>query len=134
MVPANTIVSNGVGRKLFQDKEVMENKRTKCLKSYVTAKEHTKLQQLAKQTGLSVSDYIRRIIAGQRIESRLDQEAFLSALKVNADLGRLGGLFKYYLAQGFKNVPPGEIRKVLHDIEDRQRQLKPVISKIRDMM
>jgi len=112
----------------------MENKRTKCLKSYVTAKEHAKIQQLAKQTGLSVSDYIRRITTGHRIESRLDQEAFLSALKVNADLGRLGGLFKYYLAQGFKNVPPGEIRKVLHDIEDRQRQLKPIISKIRDMM
>jgi len=53
---------------------------------------------------------------------------------VNADLGRLGGLFKYYLAQGFKNVPPSEIRKVLHDIEDRQRQLRPVISKIRDMV
>ncbi len=53
---------------------------------------------------------------------------------MNADLGRLGGLFKYYLARGFKNVPPPEIRKVLHDIEDRQRQLMPVISKIRDMM
>ncbi|MGD9826422.1 plasmid mobilization protein [Desulfobacter sp.] len=112
----------------------MENKRTNCLKSYVTAEEHAKIQRLAKQTGLSVSDYIRRIITGQRIESRLDQEAFLSALKVNADLGRLGGLFKYYLAQRFENVPPEEIRKVLHDIEDRQRQLRPVISKIRDIM
>jgi hypothetical protein len=112
----------------------MENKRIKCLKSYVTAEEHAKIQQLAKQTGLSVSDYIRRIITGQKIELRLDQETFLSALKVNADLGRLGGLFKYYLAQRFKNVPPGEIRKVLHDIEDRQRQLKPAISKIRDII
>ena len=79
----------------------MKNKRTEYLKSYVTAEEHARIQQLAKQTGLSVSDYIRRIITGQKIESRLDQEAFLSALKVNADLGRLGGLFKYYLAQGF---------------------------------
>nr|WP_319490977.1 CopG family transcriptional regulator [uncultured Desulfobacter sp.] len=112
----------------------MKNKRTECLKSYVTAEERAKIQQLSKQTGLSVSDYIRRILTGQSIESRLDQEAFLSALKVNADLGRLGGLFKYYLAQGFKNVPPGEIRKVLHDIEDRQRQLRPVISKIRDIV
>jgi hypothetical protein len=100
----------------------------------VTEKEYCQIKLLAKQTGFSVSEYIRRILTGQKIESRIDQEAFLSALKVNADLGRLGGLFKYYLAQGFKNVPPGEIRKVLHDIEDRQRQLRPVISKIRDMV
>ena len=111
-----------------------KDKREITLKSYVTKKEYGQIKQLAKQTGCSVSEYIRRILTGQRIESKLDQEAFLSALKVNADLGRVGGLFKYYLSQGFKNVPPGEIRKVLHDIEDRQRQLKPVISKIRDMM
>ena len=111
-----------------------KDKREITLKSYVTKKEYSQIKQLAKQTGCSVSEYIRRVLTGQRIESKLDQEAFLSALKVNADLGRLGGVFKHYLAQGFKNVPPGEIRKVLHDIEDRQRQLKPVISKIRDMM
>ena len=111
-----------------------KDKREIILKSYVTKKEYSQIKELAKQTGFSVSEYIRRILNGQRIESRLDQQAFLCALKVNADLGRLGGLFKYYLAQGFKNVPPGEIRTLLHDIEDRQRQLKPVISKIRDMM
>lgn len=111
-----------------------KDKREITLKSYVTKKEYSQIKQLAKQTGFSVSEYMRRILTGQRIESRFDQEAFLSALKLNADLGRLGGLFKYYLAQGFKNVPPAEIRKVLDDIEDRQRQLKPVISKIRDMM
>nr|WP_320194011.1 CopG family transcriptional regulator [uncultured Desulfobacter sp.] len=111
-----------------------KDKREITLKSYVTQKEYSQIKLLAKQTGFSVSEYIRRILTGQKIESRLDQEAFLSALKVNADLGRLGGLLKYYLAQGFKNVPPSEIRKVLHDIEDRQRQLRPVISKIRDMV
>ena len=111
-----------------------KDKREITLKSYVTKKEYSQITQLAKQTGFSVSEYIRRMITGHRIESRLDQQAFLDALKVNADLGRLGGVFKHYLAQGFKNVPPGEIRKVLHDIEDRQRQLKPVISKIRDII
>lgn len=111
-----------------------KDKREITLKSYVTKKEYDQITQLAKQTNVSVSEYIRRILTGQQIESRLDQQAFLDALKVNADLGRLGGLFKHYLAQGFKNVLPEEIRKVLHDIEDRQRQLKPVISKIRDMI
>ena len=134
MVPANTVVPDGVLNNKTQGFSMKKDKREITLKSYVTKKEYSQIKQLAKQTGFSVSEYMRRILTGQRIESRLNQEAFLSALKVNADLGRLGGLFKYYLAQGFKNVPPGEIRKVLYDIEDRQRQLKPVISKIRDTM
>ncbi len=130
-MPVKTVIPDGITKRRGAMKK---DKREITLKSYVTEKEYCQIKLIAKQTGFSVSEYIRRILTGQKIESRLDQEAFLSALKVNADLGRLGGLFKYYLAQGFKNVPPSEIRKVLHDIEDRQRQLRPVISKIRDMV
>ncbi len=59
----------------------MKNKRTVYLKSYVTAEEHAKVQQLARQAGLSVSDYIRRIITGQRIESSLTGRLFYLPLK-----------------------------------------------------
>lgn len=112
----------------------LKPKRKICLKSYVTQEEHNQIKKLAKQTGFSVSEYIRRNLTGQRIESKIDQTVFLSALKINADLGRLGGLFKHYIAQGFMDVSPGEIRKVLYEIESRQRDLAPVISKIRQML
>lgn len=105
--------------------------REKCIKSYVTLKEHAELQEMAKRCGLSVSEYVRRIATGKQIKSMVDHEAFLSVLKVNADLGRLGGLFKYYISKGFKNVSHGEIKTLLHQIELRQRDLSPIISKIR---
>lgn len=108
--------------------------RKKCIKSYVTLEEHAKLQKMAKQCGLSVSEYIRRIATDKQIKSMVDREAFLSALKVNADLGRLGGLFKYYISKGFRNVSHGEIRRLLHQIESRQRDLSPIISKIRQTL
>lgn len=108
--------------------------RLKCLKSYLTSDEHETIKQLAKETGLSISDYTRRIITGHRIESRIDQTAFLSALKLNADLGRLGGLFKLYISEGFQKVSPEEVRRVLREIEDRQRQLMPIIKKIRELV
>ncbi|EIM63142.1 plasmid mobilization protein [Desulfobacter postgatei] len=79
-----------------------KDKREITLKSYVTKKEYSQIKQLAKQTGFSVSEYMRRILTGQRIESRLDQEAFLSALKLNADLGRLGGCLNTILPRGLK--------------------------------
>ena len=105
--------------------------RIKCIKSYVTIEECAQLQEMAKQSGLSLSEYIRRVATNRQIESMVDHEAFLSALKVNADLGRLGGLFKYYISKGFKNISHGEIKKLLHQIELRQRELAPIISKIR---
>lgn len=108
--------------------------RIKCIKSYVTIEEHEQLQKIAEQSGLSVSEYIRRVATNRPIASMVDNQAFLAALKVNADLGRLGGLFKHYISQGFKNVSPGEIKSLLHQIDLRQRDLSPIISKIRQIL
>ena len=110
------------------------NKRMKCIKSYVTAEEHETLKQRAEQTGFSVSEYVRRMATDKGVKSTVDKGVFMSALKVNADLGRLGGLFKYYISRGFKNVSPGEVRTLLREIETRQRDFSPVISKIRQSL
>jgi hypothetical protein len=50
--------------------------------------------------------------------STLDQEAILALLKVNADQGRLGGLFKLWLSgQSVASVEKVEVRKLLAAIE-----------------
>lgn len=107
-----------------------EKQRKNCFKSYVTPEEHERIKRAAKRCGLSVSEYARRIITGYHVNSHLDQEAFLAALKVNADLGRLGGLFKYYISQEFYQVHPEEVRKLLREVEALQKQLRPIIKKI----
>ncbi|SDP35740.1 plasmid mobilization protein [Desulforhopalus singaporensis] len=106
--------------------------RTKAVISHVTPEEHQRIKQFAQQAGLSVSEYTRRILTGTKISSRVDQAAFLAALKVNADLGRLGGLFKYFLSQGRTFIDPAEVRQLLSEIEERQNELRPIIQKIQD--
>ncbi|MCT4625695.1 hypothetical protein [Halodesulfovibrio sp.] len=102
--------------------------RKVCLKSYVTESESDRIVALAKQCGLSVSELVRRVALGQEVNTKVDKEAFLSLLKVNADLGRLGGLLKFALtAEARKVASHREIRELLHQIEDRQEEMRHLI-------
>lgn len=102
--------------------------RKVCLKSYVTESESDRIVALAKQCGLSISELVRRVALGQDVNTKVDKEAFLSLLKVNADLGRLGGLLKFALtAEARKVASQREIRELLHQIEDRQEEMRQLI-------
>ncbi|WP_082936431.1 plasmid mobilization protein [Halodesulfovibrio spirochaetisodalis] len=106
-----------------------EKKRKVCMKSYMTEVERDRIAALAEQCGLSASEFMRRVVLGQEVNSKVDKEAFLNLLKVNADLGRLGGLFKLALTDSVnKVVSYREVRRILHQIEDRQEELRRLIS------
>lgn len=106
-----------------------EKKRKVCMKSYMTESERDRIAALAEQCGLSVSEFMHRVVLGQEVNSKMDKEAFLNLLKVNADLGRLGGLFKLALTDGVKKIASHkEVRRILHQIEDRQEELRQLIS------
>jgi hypothetical protein len=107
-------------------------KRTICLKSYVTDAEYQHIVEVSERTCLSVSELTRRVLLGHEIRSKVDQQVFLDILKVNADLGRLGGLLKLWLSDETK--APGheqDVRRVLKQIELRQAELKPLIHKVK---
>jgi hypothetical protein len=98
------------------------------MKSYVTGKEHDRITELAAQCGLSVSELVRRVVLGQEVNTKVDKEAFLSLLKVNADLGRLGGLLKLALTEDVPKIASRkQIRELLHNIEDRQEEMRQLI-------
>ena len=110
------------------NKKFPENVRKVCMKSYMTEAERDRIAALAAQCGLSVSEFMRRVVLGQEINSKVDKEAFLDLLKVNADLGRLGGLFKLALTENPRKVTSHrEVRRILHEIEDRQEELRQLI-------
>ena len=46
---------------------------------------------------MSVSEYLRKVGMGTPIKNRVDQQAVKMLGKVNADLGRAGGLLKMLL-------------------------------------
>ena len=72
--------------------------RNRPLKVFVSERERAEIETRAAATGLSVSAYLRNLGLGFQPHSTLDQEAILALLKVNADQGRLGGLFKLWLS------------------------------------
>lgn len=110
------------------NKKSPEKVRKICMKSYMTESERDRIAALAEQCGLYVSEFIRRVALGQEVNSKTDKESFLDLLKVNADLGRLGGLFKLALTEKVQKVISyKEIRRVLHQIEDRQEEFRRLI-------
>ena len=105
--------------------------RNRPLKVFVSERERADIETRAAATGLSVSAYLRNLGLGFQPHSTLDQEAILALLKVNADQGRLGGLFKLRLSgQSVSSGETMEIRKLLAAIEESQLKLKGLIGRL----
>ena len=103
--------------------------RKRPLKVVVSERERAEIETRAAATGLSVSAYLRNLGLGFQPQSTLDHEAVLALLKVNADQGRLGGLFKLWLSgQCAPSAETVEIRTLLTAIEDCQLQLSRLSS------
>ena len=105
--------------------------RNRPLKVFVSERERAVIETRAAATGLSVSAYLRNLGLGFQPHSTLDQEAILALLKVNADQGRLGGLFKLWLlGQSAPSAETAEIRKLLAAIEECQQKLRALIGRL----
>ena len=105
--------------------------RHRHLKVVVSERERAEIETRAAATGLSVSAYLRNLGLGFQPQSTLDHEAALALLRVNADQGRLGGLFKLWLSgQSAPSAEAMEIRSLLVDIEESQRELKALIGRL----
>ena len=59
-----------------------------------------KAEQAARQARQMREDVPRRVCLAMQVKSREDQQTRRELLKINADLGRLGGLLKQTLASG----------------------------------
>ncbi len=107
--------------------------RNRPLKVFVSERERADIETRAAATGLSVSAYLRNLGLGFQPHSTLDHEAILALLKVNADQGRLGGLFKLWLSgQSALSADTAKIRKLLAAIEECQLKLKALIGQLSD--
>ena len=67
------------------------------MKVYCTKEERAVIEEQAKTAGMSVSEYLRNVGKGTPVKSRVDVQAIKAFAKVNADLGRAGGLLKMLL-------------------------------------
>lgn len=68
------------------------------LQVYCTEDEQAVIEDMAKTAGLSISEYLRRVGMGMPIQSIVDKQAVRELARVNADLGKAGGLLKMLLS------------------------------------
>ena len=80
-----------------------KSRRSDRIQAYVTPEEFALIMASSERAGLSMSEFARRVCLGFRIESREDQQARRELLKVNADLGRLGGLLSKHWPVTIRN-------------------------------
>ena len=98
------------------------------------------IQALAKETGLSVSEYLRRLGLMYQPASVLDYEKVGELLKVSADMGRLGGLLKWWLSgeapvlrtrEGRQiRINEETLRKLLARVDTTNRMLQQLCEKV----
>jgi hypothetical protein len=101
------------------------------IKAYVLPEEKEEVVALAKQTHLSVSELTRRLITSHKLPDAQHHEAILNLMKINADLARLGNLFKMALDDEDFRLPESWDLESLRDrIRDTQSILKTKIQEL----
>ncbi len=104
-----------------------KEKRKNIIKAYITDDEYNEISESCSRSGLSISTFIQRVCLGSIVPSREDAQARRELLKVNADLGRLGGLLKQAITTCGERE---KIRPLLKEIEILQLELKEKVKAI----
>jgi len=105
--------------------------RLRPLRVVVSASERARIEQRAKDAGLSVSAYLRTVGLGQVTHSALDHAAVGELVKVAGDQGRLGGLLKLWLVERpGQGAPEIEVRRLLDRIGELQGTLAGVVGRV----
>ena len=101
--------------------------KKKRIAVYLGPEEYDTIQISAQRSGLSLSTFCKRVCIGIPVSSMEHRQAVKDILKANADLGRLGGLFKLALSEGGDQIT---LSRLLREIEAGQNSLKAVARKI----
>jgi hypothetical protein len=108
-------------------------KRSRDLRVPVFPEEADAIAAQARAVGMTVAAYLRAVGAGYQPRAVVDRERIDDMLRVNGDLGRLGGLLKLFLTDDAKlsRFEPGQVRKVilvaLKRIEESQAELRTAV-------
>lgn len=101
----------------------------------VFPEEHADIAARATEAGLSISEFIRRVVTGHKTQSRFDYDVIEHLIRMHTDMNRLGNLFKLSLKQdgdGLAATSPSYMererhRSLLKSIEDNQELLRNYI-------
>ncbi|EJF88041.1 plasmid mobilization protein [Bartonella melophagi] len=99
------------------------------LSVWCTLNEKETIENNAKQTGLSISTYLRTVGHLKPVKAEIDYEAVKDLTKLQGDLGRVAGLLKLWLVtNNGKGSAPSDINKMMSEFRKLQRQIFEKIS------
>ncbi len=97
------------------------------MRVYLTKNEYQQIIDSSSRAGMTISSFARAVCLGTPVVSREDAQARRELLKINGDLGRLGGLLKLAITE---KDNPQDFRPLLKEIERRQLELKRALRRI----
>ncbi len=102
------------------------------IKVYCFPDERETIEQQARSTGLSKSSYLLRVGMGYPIRSIVDNHQVEGLVKINGDLGRLGGLLKLWLSkeQSVGGIEARTVRETLKKIDRTQDEMVALMQKV----
>lgn len=109
-------------------------KKTKLIGVRATPEEKEQLKARADAFGISMGELCRETIFGAKPKSRVDQYAIQELAASRADMGRLGGLLKGWLAGSFPNAPQPDIEKVRALLKQLEVSQGVVITSVKRMV
>ena len=107
-------------------------KKGRHLRVPVLPDEEIQIKSNAANAGLSIAEYLRRIGLGYQLQSAIDKDHVIQLAKINADVGRLGGLLKLWLTQDKRaaHFDHATIMTLLNKIRTLQEAMFQVVKKL----
>ena len=116
----------------MKDKVPTNRKDYPPIKVYCFPDEKQTIDQQATSTGLSKSAYLLRVGMGYPIRSIVDHHQVEELVKINGDLGRLGGLLKLWLSKekSVAGIEARTVRETLKKIDTAQDQMLALMQRV----
>jgi len=107
-------------------------KRRQHLRVPVFPEEKELIEANAKRAGVSVARYLRDVGQGYQVKGVMDYEYVRELVRVNGDLGRLGGLLKLWLTDDPRTARFGDatILALLGRIEATQDEMSRLMKSV----
>jgi mobilization protein NikA len=108
-------------------------RRDKKLRVPVLPVEEREIKSKAQESGLTVAEYLRNLGLGYHVPSVIDKSQVDTLLKINGDLGRLGGLIKLWLTSEARTkfIGRSQLQLTLDRIQNTQSTMLGEIMKLR---
>ncbi|QPL36715.1 conjugal transfer transcriptional regulator TraJ [Thalassospira sp. B30-1] len=116
----------------MDDEKKVTRKNSPPIKVYCLPEERAEIEANAKRAGISVAHYLREVGQGYQVKGVMDYQHVRELVRVNGDLGRLGGLLKLWLTDDPRTARFGDatILALLGRIEATQAEMSRLMKSV----